>query len=137
MPDIGSGLSGFGQQIGDMLGGLLGTSQDALSDLPEADDLSELDGPDDLDDLDEDDPEDVDEDADEEPEDDENDGNETDTEDDGTEASPPTVCEPAPDEPPAIRRTGRTRCRGFGPDSNTCAAARPATGASIRCEYAV
>ena len=34
-----------------MLGGLLGTSQDALSDLPEADDLSELDGPDDLDDL--------------------------------------------------------------------------------------
>ena len=30
MPDIGSGLSGFGQQVGDLLGGLLGTSQDAL-----------------------------------------------------------------------------------------------------------
>ncbi len=100
MPDIGSGLSGFGQQIGDMLGGLLGTSQDALSDLPEADDLSELDGPDDLDDLDGDDPEDVvDEDADEEPEDDEIDGTATDTATDDTEAKP--VCAPAPDEPPA------------------------------------
>ncbi len=71
MPDIGSGLSGFGQQVGDMLGGLLGTSQDALSDLPEPDEPSDLDGPDDLDHLDGDDPEDVvDEDADEEPEDD-------------------------------------------------------------------
>ena len=58
MPDIGSGLSGFGQQIGDMLGGLLGTSQDALSDLPEPDEPSELDGPDDLDDMGEDDAED-------------------------------------------------------------------------------
>lgn len=47
MPDIGSGLSGFGGQLGDLLGGLLGTSQDALSDLPEPD---ELDEPDDLDD---------------------------------------------------------------------------------------
>ncbi len=109
MPDIGSGLSGFGQQIGDMLGGLLGTSQDALSDLPEADDLSELDGPDDLDDMGDDDAANVDQDADPEPEDDENDGNENnDTEDDGaateretdsTEAEP--VCDPAPKGPPA------------------------------------
>ena len=58
MPDIGSGLSGFGRQLGDMLGGLMGTSQDALSDLPEPD---ELDKPDDLDPLDEDEPEDEEE----------------------------------------------------------------------------
>ena len=100
MPDIGSGLSGFGQQVGDMLGGLLGTSQDALSDLPESDEPSELDGSDDLDDLDGD--------VNEEPEDD--DGTETDSvetdgaatdsvETDSTEAEP--VCEPAPEEPPA------------------------------------
>ena len=53
MPEMGSGLSGFGGQLGDLLGGLMGTSQDALSDLPEPD---ELDEPDDLDPLDEDDP---------------------------------------------------------------------------------
>jgi uncharacterized protein YukE len=108
MPDIGSGLSGFGQQVGDMLGGLLGTSQDALSDLPEPDESSELDGPDDLDAMGEDDPGDVDEDPD--PEDDENDGTEDDgtetdgTETDGTEIDPATdvVCDSAPEEPPAV-----------------------------------
>ena len=101
MPDIGSGLSGFGQQVGDMLGGLLGTSQDALSDLPEPDEPSELDGSDDLDNLDGD--------VNEEPEDEgEKDGNETDgaatesVETDSTEAK--TVCDPAPEELPAIRR---------------------------------
>ena len=40
MPDMGSGLSGFGGQLGDLLGGLVGTSQDALSDLPELDEPS-------------------------------------------------------------------------------------------------
>ena len=136
MPDIGSGLSGFGQQVGDMLGGLLGTSQDALSDLPEPDEPSELDGPDDLDNLDGD--------VNEEPEDDdENDGNETDgaatesAETDSTEAE--TVCDPAPEEPPADPPPpaepiplpwSRLRlpylCRP-----------RPAARAAIRREYAV
>ncbi len=44
MPDIGSGFSGFGQQLGDLLGGLLGTSPDELSefdDLEPPDDVSE------------------------------------------------------------------------------------------------
>ena len=55
MPGIGSGLSGFGAQLGNLLGGLMGTSQDALADLPEPD---ELDKPDGLDPLREDEPED-------------------------------------------------------------------------------
>jgi hypothetical protein len=37
MPDIGSGLSGYAGQLGDLLGGLMDTSQDQLSDLPEPD----------------------------------------------------------------------------------------------------
>lgn len=56
MPDIGSGLSGFGGQLGELLGGLMGTSQDALSNLPESD---ELDKPDDFDPLDEEDDDEV------------------------------------------------------------------------------
>ncbi len=45
MPDIGSGLSGLGGQLGDMLGGLLGTSQDDLLDSPELDEPEDgLDG---------------------------------------------------------------------------------------------
>lgn len=35
LPDVGSGLSGMGQQFADMLGGLLGSSGDALSGLDE------------------------------------------------------------------------------------------------------
>ncbi|MFI5509376.1 hypothetical protein ACIA48_18060 [Mycobacterium sp. NPDC051804] len=63
MPDIGSGLSGFGGQLGDLLGGLMGTSQDALSDLPEPDEVEpdELEEPDDEDTADEDDEEDQEE----------------------------------------------------------------------------
>lgn len=70
MPDMGSGLSGFGGQLGDLLGGLMGTSQDALSDLPGPD---ELDKSDDLDPLDEDGPEDEEDEEDEESEEDEED----------------------------------------------------------------
>ena len=54
MPDVGSGLSGFGGQLGDLLGGLMGTSQDALSDLPEPDASDE---PHELGSLDDDEPE--------------------------------------------------------------------------------
>jgi hypothetical protein len=45
LPDIGSGLSGLGQQLGETLGGLFGSADDALSDPPELDDPQELDEP--------------------------------------------------------------------------------------------
>jgi hypothetical protein len=45
LPDIGSGLSGLGQQLGETLGGLFGSADDALSDPPELDDPRELDEP--------------------------------------------------------------------------------------------
>jgi uncharacterized protein YukE len=47
MPDIGSGLSGFGQELGETLGGLFGSADDALSDPQELDEPPELDEPDD------------------------------------------------------------------------------------------
>jgi hypothetical protein len=95
MPDIGSGLSGFGSQLGDMLGGLLGTSQDGLSDLPEPGDLDEGEAPDE-DDLDED--EDEDEDA---PDEDEDEADEKEGETDGAETDPAAEVtgEPEPAEP--------------------------------------
>jgi hypothetical protein len=46
MPDIGSGLSGFGQQLADTLGGLVGSADGALDDAElgeEPDELGELD----------------------------------------------------------------------------------------------
>jgi uncharacterized protein YukE len=43
LPDVGSGLSGFGQQLGDILGGLLGSSEDGLLDPPELDDSKDVD----------------------------------------------------------------------------------------------
>ncbi|MGO4442477.1 hypothetical protein AB4Z42_03885 [Mycobacterium sp. 2YAF39] len=85
MPDIGSGLSGFGSQLGDMLGGLLGTSQDALSDLPEPGDLDAGEAPDELDDLDENKPE---EDEDDLDEDDLDEDDEKEDEADGAETDP-------------------------------------------------
>jgi uncharacterized protein YukE len=56
MPDIGSGLSGFGQQLADLFGGLSG-STDALPDPPEID-QSELDEPADADEEPDDEPDD-------------------------------------------------------------------------------
>ncbi|MBY0289875.1 MAG: hypothetical protein K2X52_22445 [Mycobacteriaceae bacterium] len=84
MPDIGSGLSGFGGQLGELLGGLMGTSQDALSDLPESD---ELDKPDDLNPLDEDEDEDESEDDDDEQHDEESAADEPEVD----EAEPPAT----------------------------------------------
>jgi hypothetical protein len=55
MPDVGSGLSGFGQQLADAFGGLLGSADEALADTSEID---EPDIDDELDDDAEDDPED-------------------------------------------------------------------------------
>lgn len=43
MPDIGSGLSGFGQQLADTLGGLLGSADGALPDSPEIEEPDLLD----------------------------------------------------------------------------------------------
>jgi hypothetical protein len=63
MPDIGSGLSGFGQQLADALGGLLGSAGDTL-DTPDIDD-PETDEPELDDDLDDDPDNDTDEDDDE------------------------------------------------------------------------
>lgn len=51
MPDIGSGLSGFGQQLADTLGGLVGSADDTLADAPE------LEEPDEPEELEEDKPE--------------------------------------------------------------------------------
>jgi hypothetical protein len=53
MPDIGSGLSGFGQQLADAFGGLLGSADEALTDTPDIDEPAIDDKLDD-DDLDDD-----------------------------------------------------------------------------------
>jgi uncharacterized protein YukE len=59
MPDIGSGLSGLGQQLGETLGGLFGSAEDALAEpqeLEEPDLLDDQNEPDD--ELEDDEPED-------------------------------------------------------------------------------
>lgn len=61
MPDVGGGLSGFGQQLADAFGSLFGTADDALADTseidePEIDDELNDDLEDDLEDDDEDKP---------------------------------------------------------------------------------
>ena len=58
LPDVGSGLSGLGQQLADAFGSLLGSGDEALADTPDIDD-GELD--EDVDDKLADDPEDGDE----------------------------------------------------------------------------
>lgn len=104
LPDIGSGLSGFGGQLGELLGGLMGTSQGALSDLPGSD---ELDKPDDFDSLDDDDEseendEQHDEEAAEEPEVDEAEPAATGASDEVVEGPPaePLAAEAEPIPPP-------------------------------------
>jgi len=92
MPDVGSGLSGFGGQLGDLLGGLMGTSQDAVSDLPEPDELEEE--PDDLDPLEDEDELEDDDEA------DETDSEETEP-DEAAEASPTTDTALEPLEEPS------------------------------------
>jgi hypothetical protein len=133
MPDIGSGLSGFGGQLGDMLGGLLGTSQDALSDLPGVEEPDELDEPDEgdpLEDEDEDEPE-------EEPGEDETEAEgldpdtaESDSASDASGEAPgdpiadPVAAEPNPPPTPAP------------PPIEPLAAQAPATVAGTPCEIA-
>ncbi|MGH3637536.1 MAG: hypothetical protein ACRDUX_00760 [Mycobacterium sp.] len=42
---LGSGLSGFGQQLADLIGGLVGSTDDGLPDSADVDELDEVDGP--------------------------------------------------------------------------------------------
>jgi hypothetical protein len=91
MPSLGTGLSGFGQQLADLIGGLVGSSEDALPDPPE------LDSPDDVDEPD-DDPL-PDEEPDEETETEPADAADESAPDE--EAAPPEEPEPAPPEPAA------------------------------------
>jgi len=98
MPDVGSGLSGFGGQLGDLLGGLMGTSQDALSDLPEVDEPDELDEPDDLDPLEDEDKLDDDDEGEEEADDEEEAEAES---DEAAESEPVTEAAGPPEEQPA------------------------------------
>jgi uncharacterized protein YukE len=107
MPDTGSGLSRFGGQLGDMLGGLLGTSQDELGDSPEIDEPAESADPDELDEdepeADEDEPEaDVDEEDPDAIEVTEADPAADVVEEPETEAQPADPQPPAPTEPPPV-----------------------------------
>ena len=117
LPEIGSGLSGFGQQLGDILGGLLGSADDALPDQSGIDELPDLDEPDDLDDDDLDEP---DGDA-EDPDGDADDPDDADPDDTASEdepvPAPDAACEPkmaaaqpvpGPIEPPALAEPAPT-----------------------------
>jgi hypothetical protein len=133
MPDIGSGLSGFGGQLGDMLGGLLGTSEDALSDLPEP---AELDEPDELDVPDEDE---LDED---EHEEDDDEPEEDDVEEDAEPAEAEPVAdatvEPPADEPPVepLPADVEPAPTPAPPPIEPLAAAMPPPAAGTPCEIA-
>jgi hypothetical protein len=107
-PTLGAGLSGFGQQLADLIGGLVGSSGDGASDNPE-----ELDDPDDPDDPEElDDPDDPDAERDDgvpvpptdvEPEEPEA-ADESEVADPETgPAPPPTPTPPPPDSPPVAQ----------------------------------
>ncbi len=95
MPDIGSGLSGFGQQLSDALGGLVGSADGALNDAElgeEPDELDELDEPEE--------PEEPDE-LDEQDEQDEQD-EPTESEEVEPAADAAEACEQPPIEPPLV-----------------------------------
>jgi hypothetical protein len=103
MPDIGSGLSGFGQQLADAFGSLLGSTDEALPDTPDIDEPA-ID-----DELDDDDPDDDAENDEDDVEVDEPVETPADADDDEAAVQDPVVgvedtCEPAdpstPVEPP-------------------------------------
>lgn len=87
MPEIGSGLTGFGQQLADTLGGLVGSADDTLADAPE------LEEPDEPEELEEDEP------GEDEPEEDEP-VNEDISEVPPAEEDPPIEPEPEPEPAP-------------------------------------
>jgi hypothetical protein len=107
MPDIGSGLSGFGQQLGDAFGSLLGSADDTLDssgiDDPEIDDELD-DDPEKDNELDDDPEEDDAEDDDESIEPSADLNGEPAEEEPGAEAVTQPACEPAdtPVEPPPV-----------------------------------
>ena len=91
MPSLGTGASGFGQQLADLIGGLVGSSDDALPDQPDLDPADEIDEPDE--DL-------QDEEAETEPADaTEESATEDDPDAPDDEAALPEEPEPAPQEP--------------------------------------
>jgi hypothetical protein len=89
MPSLGTGTPGFGQQLADLIGGLLGSSEDALAG---ADEISP---PDPIDEATQDDPAVDEEAADEEDADEENEEENEDDPDPGDEPDPDAVEEPA------------------------------------------
>ncbi|MDT5128241.1 MAG: hypothetical protein QOH54_3885 [Mycobacterium sp.] len=106
MPSPGTGSSGFGQQLADLIGGLIGSSEDALPD------PQELDPPDEIDEPDDDPDEEPDEEAETEPADaaDESAPDEDPAPPDEPEPVPPEQAatpvppppDPAPPIPPAV-----------------------------------
>jgi hypothetical protein len=89
MPSLGTGSSGFGQQLADLIGGLIGSSEDALPD------PQELDPPDEIDEPDDDPDEEPDEEAETEPAD------AADESAPDEDPAPPDEPEPVPPEPAA------------------------------------
>lgn len=136
IPDIGSGLSGFGGQLGDMLGGLLGTSQDALSDVPEIDEPAESAEPAESDERDE-----LDEPEDDEPEATDEDDEDVTAEDTEAEPAADVVDEPEADEQPAdplppVPTETPPEPPPPPPPIEPLAAPPPATAAGTPCEIA-
>jgi hypothetical protein len=119
MPDIGSGLSGFGQQLADTLGGLLGSSDDAL---PEPSEIEDPDLPD------------------EEPESEPDDELEEDTAE-AEEAVDPVadtaeVCEVAPEPPPPVEPPPPTPAPLPPPPPEPLPPPEPMAAAETPCEIA-
>ncbi|MGV0792771.1 hypothetical protein [Mycolicibacterium sp. XJ1819] len=135
MPDIGSGLSGFAQQLDDMLGGLFGSTDDALADLPEVSEVSAVDEPLDLEETPEPDEPDSDDEIGDEITDEESpdeapdDESATDQPDEEADAS----CEPAPEEaPPPVPVAAQPPVEPPPPVSSP----EPASTAGTPCEIA-
>ena len=131
LPDVGSGLSGLGQQLADVFGSLLGSADDALGETPDIDE-PELD-------------EDVDDGLDEDPEDDgemvepEADPEEEPAADQPVEApAADETCEPAeaPIDPPPPEEPAPTPAPVPPPPPEPAPLADPAAAAETPCEIA-
>jgi len=131
LPDVGSGLSGLGQQLADVFGSLLGSADDALGETPDIDE-PELD-------------EDVDDGLDEDPEDDgemvepEADPEEEPAADQPVEApGAEETCEPAeaPIDPPPPEEPAPTPAPVPPPPPEPAPLADPAAAAETPCEIA-
>ena len=131
MPDVGSGLSGIGQQLADVFGSLLGSADDALAETPDIDE-PELD-------------EDVDDELDEDPEEEDEpvepvaDPEEEPAADQPVEApAADETCEPAeaPIDPPPPEEPAPTPAPVPPPPPEPAPLADPAAAAETPCEIA-